>query len=137
VISPSRTVTKVQAQVVTSNLFCDTPPSISLLNTLTNSHTTYSGKTLPAYYTCSLCLIHVVISHLTVCGLFRSRNQDFQEINFELDGQAVLRFALAYGFRNIQNIVQKLKRGKLSYHYVEIMACPSGIYVSLYTISGM
>lgn len=34
--------------------------------------------------------------------------------------------ALAYGFRNIQNIVQKIKRGKCPYHYVEIMACPSG-----------
>jgi iron only hydrogenase large subunit-like protein len=34
--------------------------------------------------------------------------------------------ALAYGFRNIQNIVQKVKRGKCQYHFVEIMACPSG-----------
>ena len=34
--------------------------------------------------------------------------------------------ALAYGFRNIQNIVQKIKRGKCPYHFVEIMACPSG-----------
>jgi iron only hydrogenase large subunit-like protein len=34
--------------------------------------------------------------------------------------------ALAYGFRNIQNIVQKIKRGKCQYHFVEIMACPSG-----------
>lgn len=30
------------------------------------------------------------------------------------------------GFRNIQNLVQRLKRGKSPYHYVEIMACPSG-----------
>lgn len=34
--------------------------------------------------------------------------------------------ALAYGFRNIQNIVQKVKRKKCQYHFVEIMACPSG-----------
>ena len=38
----------------------------------------------------------------------------------------VLRFAAAYGFRNIQNLVQKLKRGRCPYHYVEVMACPSG-----------
>ena len=38
----------------------------------------------------------------------------------------MLRFAAAYGFRNIQNLVQKLKRGRCLYHYVEIMACPSG-----------
>uniref|UniRef100_A0A4W3JSW9 Nuclear prelamin A recognition factor-like protein n=1 Tax=Callorhinchus milii TaxID=7868 RepID=A0A4W3JSW9_CALMI len=54
------------------------------------------------------------------------RNRDFQEVTLEKDGAAVLRFALAYGFRNIQNLVQKLKRGKLTYHYVEVMACPSG-----------
>jgi iron only hydrogenase large subunit-like protein len=38
----------------------------------------------------------------------------------------VLRFAIANGFRNIQNLVQKLKRSKSNYHFVEIMACPSG-----------
>ena len=25
-----------------------------------------------------------------------------------------------------QNIVQKLKRGKCDYHFIEVMACPSG-----------
>ncbi|XP_044308547.1 cytosolic iron-sulfur assembly component 3 [Varanus komodoensis] len=54
------------------------------------------------------------------------RNKDFQEVMLEKDGETVLHFALAYGFRNIQNLVQKLKRGKLPYHYVEVMACPSG-----------
>ncbi|XP_077173174.1 cytosolic iron-sulfur assembly component 3-like isoform X2 [Paroedura picta] len=53
------------------------------------------------------------------------RNKDFQEVTLEKDGQTLLRFALAYGFRNIQNLVQKLKRGKSAYHYVEVMACPS------------
>ncbi|XP_043282277.1 probable cytosolic Fe-S cluster assembly factor AAEL012261 [Venturia canescens] len=54
------------------------------------------------------------------------RNPDFQEAVLERDGQVLLRFAIANGFRNIQNIVQKLKRGKCSYDYVEIMACPAG-----------
>jgi iron only hydrogenase large subunit-like protein len=49
----------------------------------------------------------------------------------EKDGQAVLKFAIAYGFRNIQNIVQKIKRGRLAYQYVEIMACPSGTSFAL------
>ncbi|KAL7979080.1 hypothetical protein Chor_015104 [Crotalus horridus] len=53
-------------------------------------------------------------------------NKDFQEVTLEKDGQTLLHFALAYGFRNIQNFVQKLKRGKLPYHYIEVMACPSG-----------
>ncbi|KAM7007196.1 cytosolic iron-sulfur assembly component 3 [Passerculus sandwichensis] len=54
------------------------------------------------------------------------KNKDFQEVTLERDGQVLLHFALAYGFRNIQNLVQKLKRGKCPYHYVEVMACPSG-----------
>lgn len=58
-----------------------------------------------------------------LCSL---RNKDFQEVTLERDGQVLLHFALAYGFRNIQNLVQKLKRGKCPYHYVEVMACPSG-----------
>ncbi|KAK8730600.1 hypothetical protein OTU49_007829 [Cherax quadricarinatus] len=54
------------------------------------------------------------------------RNVDFREVTLEVNGETVLRFALAYGFRNIQNLVQKLKRGKSQYHYIEVMACPSG-----------
>ncbi|NXM78082.1 NARFL factor, partial [Serilophus lunatus] len=54
------------------------------------------------------------------------KNKDFQEVTLQRDGAVLLHFALAYGFRNIQNLVQKLKRGKCPYHYVEVMACPSG-----------
>ncbi|KAJ8679882.1 hypothetical protein QAD02_015669 [Eretmocerus hayati] len=54
------------------------------------------------------------------------RNPDFLEASLEINNESVLRFAIANGFRNIQNLVQKLKRGKCSYHYVEVMACPTG-----------
>ncbi|XP_010872545.2 cytosolic Fe-S cluster assembly factor narfl [Esox lucius] len=54
------------------------------------------------------------------------KNKDFQEVTLEKDGIVLLRFAAAYGFRNIQNLVQKLKRSKSPYHFVEVMACPSG-----------
>ncbi|BFF94009.1 probable cytosolic Fe-S cluster assembly factor GL21135 [Drosophila madeirensis] len=55
------------------------------------------------------------------------RNRDFREISLEKDGKTVLKFAIANGFRNIQNLVQKLKRGKgANYNFVEVMACPSG-----------
>ncbi|TNN66143.1 Cytosolic Fe-S cluster assembly factor narfl [Liparis tanakae] len=54
------------------------------------------------------------------------RNKDFQEVTLEKDGVVLLSFASTYGFRNIQNLVQKLKRGKSPYHFVEVMACPSG-----------
>ncbi|XP_040134019.1 cytosolic iron-sulfur assembly component 3 isoform X2 [Ictidomys tridecemlineatus] len=53
-------------------------------------------------------------------------NRDFQEVTLEREGQVLLHFATAYGFRNIQNLVQKIKRGRCPYHYVEVMACPSG-----------
>ncbi|XP_016205847.1 protein NAR1 isoform X1 [Arachis ipaensis] len=53
------------------------------------------------------------------------RNSDFQEVTLEVEGKIVLRFALCYGFRNLQNVVRKLKTGKCDYHFLEIMACPS------------
>lgn len=49
-----------------------------------------------------------------------------KEATLEIDGKVVLRFAIANGFRNIQNLVQKLK-SKCPYDYVEVMACPSGM----------
>ncbi|KAI6657454.1 Cytosolic Fe-S cluster assembly factor narfl-like [Oopsacas minuta] len=54
------------------------------------------------------------------------KNKDIGEVTVEKDGQTVLTFAYAYGFRNIQNVVQKIKRKKCPYHFVEVMACPSG-----------
>ncbi|XP_024524681.1 protein NAR1 [Selaginella moellendorffii] len=54
------------------------------------------------------------------------RNADFREVKLEVDGEVRLKFALAYGFRNIQNLVRKIRLKKCEYQYVEIMACPSG-----------
>ncbi|KAK3917039.1 putative cytosolic Fe-S cluster assembly factor [Frankliniella fusca] len=54
------------------------------------------------------------------------RNPDMREAILEKGDKVVLRFAIANGFRNIQNLMQKLKRGKCAYDFVEIMACPSG-----------
>jgi len=57
----------------------------------------------------------------------RRNNNDFREVKLEIEGQTVLSFAIAYGFRNIQNLVQKIKQGKsIPYHFIEVMACPSG-----------
>lgn len=60
------------------------------------------------------------------------RNPDFQEGVLEKDGKILLRFAIANGFRNIQNLVQKLKKGKSNYDFVEIMACPSGEWIAFF-----
>ncbi|KAM4844338.1 nuclear prelamin A recognition factor isoform 1-T1 [Thomomys bottae] len=54
------------------------------------------------------------------------RNKDFQEVTLEKNGEVVLRFAAAYGFHNIQNIILKLKKDKFPYHFVEVLACPRG-----------
>ncbi|KAM4844339.1 nuclear prelamin A recognition factor isoform 2-T2 [Thomomys bottae] len=55
-----------------------------------------------------------------------SLNKDFQEVTLEKNGEVVLRFAAAYGFHNIQNIILKLKKDKFPYHFVEVLACPRG-----------
>jgi iron only hydrogenase large subunit-like protein len=47
-------------------------------------------------------------------------------LELSVDGRVVLRFCIANGFRNIQNLVRKIKSGKSEYHFVEVMACPGG-----------
>jgi hypothetical protein len=55
------------------------------------------------------------------------RNADMQELQLlDFTGRPLLRFAIAYGFRNIQTIVRQIKTGRCQYDYVEVMACPSG-----------
>jgi hypothetical protein len=49
------------------------------------------------------------------------RNVDIAEVR-----QGGLKFAKIYGFRNIQSLMLKLRRGKCDYDFVEVMACPSG-----------
>lgn len=36
--------------------------------------------------------------------------------------------AKCYGFKNIQKVVQMIKKDKCPYLYVEIMACPGGCF---------
>ncbi|KAI3438965.1 hypothetical protein D9Q98_001379 [Chlorella vulgaris] len=54
------------------------------------------------------------------------RNADLRELSLEAPDGTVLRFAAAYGFRNIQGLMRKVKLGRCEYDYVEVMACPSG-----------
>lgn len=51
----------------------------------------------------------------------QGRNPDFAEAKLVVGGKVVLHFALAYGFRNIQTVLRKLKRGKCPYQLVEVM----------------
>lgn len=70
------------------------------------------------------------------------RNPDFKTVTLELDGEVKLNFAIANGFRNIQNFIRALKKGSSPYHYVEVRAhvrgsgktsftTPDGIALSL------
>lgn len=62
------------------------------------------------------------------------RNSDISQVNYTPPGASspALSFLYAYGFRNIQNIVRKVKSKKSSSRkigridLVEVMACPSG-----------
>jgi iron only hydrogenase large subunit-like protein len=56
----------------------------------------------------------------------QGRNADIRECVLAAEGRPALRFAAAYGFRNIQGLMRKIKAGRCEYDYVEVMACPSG-----------
>lgn len=81
-------------------------------------------------------------------SVFRGRNADVVEYSLVRGSETIMKTARYYGFRNIQNLVRKLKPTKLSkmpgarggvrrpgglggdgmkeYAYVEVMACPGG-----------
>ena len=53
------------------------------------------------------------------------RNTDLKEVTLVVEGRTVLKFALAYGFRNIQTLLRKVKRGVAELPVLwKIMACP-------------
>lgn len=57
---------------------------------------------------------------------FFFRNRDFQEVTLERDGETLLQFAAVYGFRNIQTLVHRMKKGHVPYQLVEVLSCPGG-----------
>ncbi|XP_072568321.1 uncharacterized protein [Paramormyrops kingsleyae] len=63
-----------------------------------------------------------------------SRNHEFLEISLEHDGETLLQFAAVYGFRNIQTLVHRMRKGRVPYQLVEVLSCP-GVWVSLQPIS--
>uniref|UniRef100_A0A146M033 Putative cytosolic Fe-S cluster assembly factor AAEL012261 n=1 Tax=Lygus hesperus TaxID=30085 RepID=A0A146M033_LYGHE len=74
------------------------------------------------------------ILSLTARDLEIERVPKFENVNRKIDMQVShisekdqnLKIAVVTGFRNIQNLVNKMKRGTCDYQYVEIMACPTG-----------
>ncbi|KAG5854235.1 hypothetical protein ANANG_G00035640 [Anguilla anguilla] len=53
-------------------------------------------------------------------------NRDFQEVSLERDGETLLQFAAVYGFRNIQTLVHRMRKGRVRYQLVEVLSCPGG-----------
>uniref|UniRef100_A0A0N4ZI92 Fe_hyd_lg_C domain-containing protein n=1 Tax=Parastrongyloides trichosuri TaxID=131310 RepID=A0A0N4ZI92_PARTI len=56
----------------------------------------------------------------------KSKDLTVLEVVDKLTEKVLLTAANVFGFKNIQNIVQKIKRNKCTYDYIEVMACPSG-----------
>lgn len=52
------------------------------------------------------------------------RNKDFMELDLLVNGKVMFSAAIVNGFRNIQTLIQRIKRTSCKYHYVEVMACP-------------
>jgi iron only hydrogenase large subunit-like protein len=50
-----------------------------------------------------------------------TRRRDVWELEHE-----DLKFCIASGFQNIQNVIRDVKSGRCRYDYIEIMACPMG-----------
>ena len=48
------------------------------------------------------------------------------ELDLIIKDNIVFSTAIINGFRNIQTLIQRIKRGTCKYNYVEVMACPSG-----------
>lgn len=56
-----------------------------------------------------------------------SKSGDLKSIIVEdKTGAKRLHFATAYGFRSLQSILRKVRRGICAYDYIELMACPGG-----------
>ncbi|CAO4371055.1 unnamed protein product [Caenorhabditis nigoni] len=55
-----------------------------------------------------------------------NKNMFSTTVESSTTGEIVLRVAKVYGFRNVQNLVRKMKTKKEKTDYVEVMACPGG-----------
>lgn len=47
-------------------------------------------------------------------------------MTLERDGETLLQFAAVYGFRNIQTLVHRMRKGRVPYQLVEVLSCPGG-----------
>ncbi|KAK8803289.1 hypothetical protein WA158_000983 [Blastocystis sp. Blastoise] len=93
------------------------PPSLGIPN-----HLQESGNYLNA-------LISHIYSHSPVPLQIKwkpGKNPDFTEIQLYNGDECVFRGCYVYGYRNLQNIIMKIKRNNCPYDFIELMACPKG-----------
>jgi NADH-quinone oxidoreductase subunit G/NADP-reducing hydrogenase subunit HndD len=53
------------------------------------------------------------------------RSDSFRELELEINGQ-LLRFGVARGLGNARHLIDRILKGEVEYHFIEIMACPGG-----------
>ena len=108
-------------------MFIDTASGAEKFHQIAHLNTTSNGYLEHIFRRTAKEVFGVVIDPQQPLKYVQGKNKDLKECVLELEGgKQVLRFAAAYGFRNIQNIIRNIKRGKCEYDYIEIMACPGG-----------
>eukprot|EP00053_Salpingoeca_punica_P003240 m.42009 g.42009 ORF g.42009 m.42009 type:complete len:481 (-) comp12062_c0_seq2:200-1642(-) len=111
----------------------DTPAGGSLSGDELYSHrgSTSGGFMEHIFVHAAKALYNVDVQEVT-CVL--KKQSGVYETTLVVDGEEKLRFAMAHGFRSIQNVVMKMKQmskssaasAKPYYDYIEVMACPKG-----------
>jgi iron-only hydrogenase group A len=61
------------------------------------------------------------IEFVTVRGL-----EGIKEATIPVEGIGDVRVAVAHGLGNARKLIERIKEGKTTYHFIEIMACPGG-----------
>ena len=52
-------------------------------------------------------------------------DRSVKEATIQIEGDEI-RIAVVHGLKNAQELLKKIERGEVSYHLVEVMACPGG-----------
>ncbi|HYE68278.1 MAG TPA: [Fe-Fe] hydrogenase large subunit C-terminal domain-containing protein, partial [Anaerovoracaceae bacterium] len=65
------------------------------------------------------------INNIKFCGVRGMEGIKEFELPLE-DGVSVLKIAVVSGLGNAEKLIEKMKTGEASYHFIEVMACPGG-----------
>lgn len=68
---------------------------------------------------------HNSINNIKYCGARGMEGIKEFELTLE-DGETVLKFAVVSGLGNAEKLIQKIESGEALYHFIEVMACPTG-----------